>query len=110
MCSLLAGSLLAFVGGMLIEEALAVNGILFFASSMLVKMALAVRHLEAMGRVLLQGVDCPLPIVPRRCEPHEEWPPCVVLAAAAWQPVGLCKGLSLASPCWEGDGQRQQGD
>jgi hypothetical protein len=63
MCSLLAGSLLAFVGGMLIEEALAVSGLLFFASSFLVKMALAGRRLEAVALVLPQFVDCPLPIL-----------------------------------------------
>ncbi len=63
MCSLLAGSLLAFVGGTLIKEALAVSGLLFFASSLLIEMALEGQHLEAMALVLTHGINCPLPIM-----------------------------------------------
>ncbi len=59
-CSLLAGSLLAFVGGTLVEEALAVSGLLFFASSLLVEMALAGRRLEATVLNLPKGVDLPI--------------------------------------------------
>ncbi len=61
-CSLLAGSLLAFVGSTLVEEALAVSALLLFPSSLLVKMAMAGRCLEAIALVLPHGVDCPLPI------------------------------------------------
>ncbi len=53
-CSLLACSLLAFVGGTLVEEALAVSGLLFFVSSLFVK---------AMALVLPHGVNCPLPFL-----------------------------------------------
>ncbi len=61
-CSLLAGSLLAFVGSTLVEEVLAVSGLLFFASGLLVEMALAGRCLEAMALIFPQGINCPLPI------------------------------------------------
>jgi hypothetical protein len=63
MCSFLAGSLLALVGGTLGKEVLAVSGILFFASSLLVKMALAGCRLEATVLVRPKGVNCPLPIL-----------------------------------------------
>ncbi len=63
MCSLTVGSLLVFICGKLVEEVLAMNGLLLFASSLLVDMALAGHCLEAMMLVLLQGVDCPLPIL-----------------------------------------------
>ncbi len=62
MCGLLVGSPLAFVGGTLVEEALAVSGLLFFVSSVLVEMASAGRRPEAVAIVLPQGIDCPLPI------------------------------------------------
>jgi hypothetical protein len=53
---------LALIGSTLVEEALAVSGLLFFASSLLVEMALAGRHLEVMALILPHGVNCPLPI------------------------------------------------
>jgi hypothetical protein len=62
-CSLLAGSLLAFIGGTLAEEGLAVSSLLFFASSFLIEMALTGRRLEATVLFLPKGVDCPLPIL-----------------------------------------------
>jgi hypothetical protein len=62
-CSLLVGSLQAFVGGTLFKEALAMSGLLLFASSLLVDKALAGRHLEAVALVLPQFIDCPLPIL-----------------------------------------------
>ncbi len=62
-CSLLADSLLAFIGGTLVEVALAVSGLLFFASSFLVKMALAGRRLEVVALLLPQFVNSPLPIL-----------------------------------------------
>jgi hypothetical protein len=76
-CRLLAGSLLAFVGSTLIEEALAVSGLLFFTSSFLVKMALAGPHLEVVALVLPQFINCPLPILVDMfragLEPQEGW-------------------------------------
>ncbi len=54
--SLLAGGLLAFVGGTLIKESLAKIGLLVLTSGVLVEMV------EAMALVLPQVVDCPLPI------------------------------------------------
>ncbi len=57
------GSLLAFVGGTLIEELLATIGLLALTSSFLVKIALAGCCLEAMALVLPHGVDCPLPML-----------------------------------------------
>ncbi len=70
---LTTGSLLAFVGGTLIKEALggtlvkkllAMSRLLTFVGSMLIDKALAGCHLEAVGFVLLpQFVDCPLPIL-----------------------------------------------
>jgi hypothetical protein len=64
MCSLLVGSLLAFVGGTLFEEALAMSGLLLFASSLLIDKALAGRCcLEAVALVLPQFVNCSLPIL-----------------------------------------------
>ncbi len=61
-CSLLVGSLLAFVGSTLVEEALAVSALLLFLSSLLDEMVMVGRCLEAMALVLPHGVDCPLPI------------------------------------------------
>jgi hypothetical protein len=61
-CSLLAGSLLAFVGSTLVKEALAVSSLLLFPSSLLVEMAMAGWCLEAMALILPHGVNCPLPI------------------------------------------------
>ena len=63
MYSLPAGSLLAFVGGTLIEEALAVSSLLFFVSSLLVEMALAGHCLEAMVLVLPQFVHSLFPVL-----------------------------------------------
>jgi hypothetical protein len=63
MCSLLVGSLLAFVGGTLFEEALAMSGLLLFASSLLIDKALAGCRLEAVALVLPQFVDRPLSIL-----------------------------------------------
>ncbi len=62
-CSLLVGSLLAFVGGTLFKEALAMSGLLLFASSLLVDKALAGCCLEAVAFVLPQFVNRPLPIL-----------------------------------------------
>jgi hypothetical protein len=56
-CILLVGSLLAFVGGTLVEEALVMSGFLLFASSLFVDMALAGRRLEAMMLIRSQGID-----------------------------------------------------
>ncbi len=55
--------LLAFVGGALIEESLAMSCLLLFASSLLVNMALAGHRLEAVALVLPHFVDRPLPIL-----------------------------------------------
>ncbi len=62
-CSLLAGSLLVFVCSTLVEEALAVSGLLFFASSLLVNMVLSGHRLEVVALVLPQFVERPLPIL-----------------------------------------------
>jgi hypothetical protein len=55
--------LLAFIGGTLVEELLAMSCLLLFESSLLVNMVLAVRRLEAVALVLPQGIDRPLPIL-----------------------------------------------
>jgi hypothetical protein len=55
MCSLLAGSLLAFVGGTLVKEALAVSGLLFVASSLLLEMALTMCSLLASSLLVFVG-------------------------------------------------------
>ncbi len=55
--------LLAFVGGALVKELLAMSCLLLFASSLLVNMALAGRRLEAVALVLPHFVDRPLPIL-----------------------------------------------
>jgi hypothetical protein len=55
--------LLAFVGSTLVEELLAMSCLLLFASSLLVNMVLAGRRLEAVALVLPQGIDLPLPIL-----------------------------------------------
>ncbi len=82
MCSLLVkkplmtGGLLAFEGGTLVEESLAMIGLLALMSSFLVEMALAGRRLEAMALILPQFVHA---------LPMEE-------AGVALGPVGLRAG------------------
>ncbi len=99
MCSLLAGSLLAFVGGTLVKEALAVSGHLFFASSFLVEMALAGRRLEAVVPVLPQFVNPSRPILVSAfhagTSPKKDAPPRQFFEAAGRRPV-----LSLQSARW----------
>ncbi len=89
-CSLLAGSLLVFLGGTLVKEAMVVSGLLFVVSSLLVKMVLASHRLEATALILPKGINCPLPIlvgVPQRREPH------------GMAPLGGFGGSSPAA-CW----------
>jgi hypothetical protein len=114
MCSLLAGSLLELLGGTLVEEALAVSGLLVFESSFLVKMALAGRCLEVVTLVLPQFVDRPLPILEGAfcagASLKKDGPTGQFLEAAGWWPVGLCKVLVGSIPCCKGDDQHCPGD
>ncbi len=61
--SLLAGGLLAFVGGTFVEESLVTIGLLALTSGFLIEMALVGCRLEVMALILPQFIDRPLPIL-----------------------------------------------
>ncbi len=100
--------LLAFVGGTLVEEALAMSCLLLFESSLLINMTLAGCRLEAVVLVLSQGIDCALPILEgafcKGASPKKNEPPgqfqrqqaggLLVFAKCSLGPIFIVKGTT----------------
>jgi hypothetical protein len=113
-------SLLAFEGSSFAKKALSggssllAGGLLAFVGGTLVKKALAGCRLEAVGLVLPQFINRPLPMLVGAfhagSSPKKNGPPRQFLEAAGRRPVGLCKVLVGAIPCCKGDNQHWPGD